>query len=74
MTTKCKCRTCDRIREFHVRLQSVPAESKEYFSDVFNLLLETQEDVSYYRAILDGSWPNAKEVLDTALNRLVTHE
>ncbi|MNQ24267.1 hypothetical protein D3C85_374580 [compost metagenome] len=56
----CQCDVCTRYR--NLRSREVP-------EDVIDMLLQAEYDLEYYKAILDGSWPAAKEILEAALAR-----
>lgn len=57
----CTCDTCRMLN--HLRSKDVDAE-------VIDTLLHNSFDQEYYKAIFDGSWPNAIEILETTLDRL----
>jgi hypothetical protein len=38
-------------------------EHQEYFRAMYDQLLEVEHDRDYYRVIVDGTWPNADEVI-----------
>lgn len=61
MTIVCQCEVCTRIRSW--RELGVPDEIREY-------ILAVEMDRDYYKAILDGSWPQARQILNSALDRL----
>jgi hypothetical protein len=65
---KCDCSMCQRTLHFRAALDSVPEKDAQFWSDIFSALLNAESDRDYYCAIVDGSWPNADELI--AKNRL----
>lgn len=63
----CQCEICCAIKEHHIRLQCVPNESRDYFEEIFEALLDTQFDNDYYKAIMNGEWPESVQILEQAL-------
>lgn len=60
----CECSICQQITEFYKYLETVPNDSKPYFLDLYDALIEASSDLEYYKSIIDGSWPNADEVIE----------
>jgi hypothetical protein len=59
----CNCAICQRSQQFQEALKLVPETDKQFWKDLFSLLYDVEMDRDYYRAIVDGSWPNADEVI-----------
>lgn len=59
----CECAICIRSRSFEDRIQGVPIEHQEYFRAMYDQLMEIEMDRDYYKVIVDGTWPNADEVI-----------
>lgn len=57
----CECEVCTRIRYY--REVGVP-------SDIIDYILDVEMDRDYYKAILDGSWPMAKRLLQEAIDKI----
>jgi hypothetical protein len=72
---KCPCKLCliyfPAIREIR---QALPSHLKGKFDLLVNDWEGNAQDANYYRAILDGSWPTAKEHLLGALNKVKKRE
>lgn len=71
----CHCRLCARRREIAAIVETGTREQlvatiRELQSD----LCSAEEDQSYYRAILDGSWPTATQQLCDALGNAVRNK
>lgn len=67
-----------RIEEFKQRfrelfpIMSYP-EEKEFVWELLDEILQLEYDLNHCRAILDGSWPNAKEILENSLKKVEEH-
>lgn len=59
----CDCRLCKRSREVRAALERIPEQEREFWSRLHEGLFETEADLEYYKAIVDGTWPNADEVI-----------
>ena len=59
----CNCEVCRRSRSFDERVDAVPIEHQQYFRDLYDSLLEIEMSRDYYKVIVDGTWPNADEVI-----------
>jgi hypothetical protein len=66
----CACNLCKRSSEFFNRIASLPANMQEYLRAVFDTMLDLEFSDDYYRAVFDGSWPDAETVLEQALTRI----
>lgn len=60
---KCECGVCKRNRLFQQHLENVSSESRQFFEQLYDAFLETEMDRDYYKVIVDGTWPNADEVI-----------
>lgn len=58
--TQCNCETCVRFRYY--REIGIPDDIREY-------IMELEMDVEYFKAILSGSWPSGKEIVERALEK-----
>jgi hypothetical protein len=65
----CECEVCKYGRLVEENLEGLPSHQKEFFADMYERLCSAEFDTSYYRAILDGSWPSAKSILANALTK-----
>ena len=59
----CDCAICVRTRSFNTVVEALVPEHQEYFRAMYDQLLEVEHDRDYYRVIVDGTWPNADEVI-----------
>ncbi len=60
----CSCDTCKLIAEFRTRLNAIPEEHHQFFNLLLDSYLEMSMDADVNAAILDGSWPSAKESIE----------
>ena len=65
----CECEVCKYGRHVEENLASLPADQKAFFEDMYERMSYSEENVSYYKAVLAGTWPNAKKLLTRALYR-----
>lgn len=66
----CQCKGCLIYQEYNKHKQLIPESSRKFFDRIMDNLLEAEEDRDYYKCILDGSWPTAKEILTSSLNKI----
>ena len=59
----CDCNLCQRTRKFRETLDRVPEADKKFWNDIYDTLFHAEFDLNYYRAIVEGSWPSADEIL-----------
>lgn len=59
----CQCKLCSRTREFRTKLEAVPEQEREFWSNMYEYLCETEADRDYYKAVVEGTWPTADEVI-----------
>lgn len=76
--SKCECKHCQYSKEVRSHLDILSEngleEQREFFSNMYDLLISVEADNDYHSAILDGTWPNAKEILERSLNGLGVSE
>jgi hypothetical protein len=59
----CHCSLCIRTREFREALEKLPASDRMFWTDIYSHLFHAEADRDYYKAIVEGSWPNADEII-----------
>ena len=69
----CDCDRCQYSREVKKMLDGLEPEKRKFFEIMYEGLLNTQSDLDYQNAIMDGSWPNAIPILQNALIRARNH-
>ena len=71
---KCNCEFC----KLHaLRTKALESDDikfvKKVLIDFADLWLNTDEDLSYHKCILDGSWITAEEILKKSLEKAKNH-
>ena len=59
----CICNSCRRIREFHSKIKGMDEEQIEFFTNLLEEVTTLENDLAYYRGIMDGTWPQSKEII-----------
>lgn len=59
----CDCNLCQRDAAFRAQIEQLPTAQRAYFESMYEQLQNVEMDLSYCCAVMDGSWPNADEVL-----------
>jgi hypothetical protein len=71
---KCDCQFC---RLYALRTKALKSDDIEFvkkaMEEFSDLWLNVDEDLSYYMCILDGSWPQAGEILTKSLEKYKNH-
>jgi hypothetical protein len=67
--SSCKCAVCQAHRTFQEHLAQVPEHLKPYFEALYDIHVHTALDRDYYAAIVDGSWPDADELIKRIRDR-----
>jgi len=68
---RCKCKMCTRHRMIREATDRANVHTlKRIIDDLENSLVETEEELSYYSSIFNGTWPGAVEVLENLLKVL----
>jgi len=65
---RCDCDICQRGRKLQTIIDTLPSkENKKYFTAYVNNMYESEADLEYQNCIMDGSWPQAVEILERRL-------
>ena len=57
---RCKCKMCTRHRMIREATDRANVHTlKRIIDDLENSLVETEEELSYYSSIFNGTWPGA---------------
>ncbi len=59
----CQCDWCKWYAEYKVIIETVPPETKAFFENMANHIVSVEEDLSYYKAIVENTWPDAHRIL-----------
>lgn len=66
----CSCRLCQRSRNLREIIARRDVDELISTLNAFaDYLWRTEEDASYYRGIVDGTWPNAVAILERSLEK-----
>lgn len=64
----CHCEFCKRYQRFQNAMNSNDrSKIKAMCKELHNSLCCAEEDLSWHRSVLDGSWPNAIGILNRSL-------
>lgn len=70
----CKCKICERTRKtILIADYGSEDEKADYIMELYDLLCCTEADLDYEKAIVDGSWPTADEVIKFRRKLLSEH-
>jgi hypothetical protein len=59
----CRCKVCLYYEEFNDRIDLLPVEHQEFFRSMYDDMVHLQSKHNHQRAIINGSWPNADEII-----------
>lgn len=68
----CKCKFCTWHKKYRRIMNSTiftNKADKKFIEDLFTAWVHESENVDYYKSILQGQWPQGKEILQRALKR-----
>lgn len=66
----CKCEVCEDSRRWIAGIKfGTEAERLAVFNEMFGRIELAETDLSYFTSIMDGSWPNGKQLLENALEK-----
>ncbi len=72
---KCTCDFCKLSKRMDTIIaKKDPDEMASLITELANLLASTDFDKDYYSCILDGSWPQAEEILTHSLGKAKYHQ
>lgn len=66
---KCTCRTCTNIAKWRAALDIRTPEGEEAFQEILIEMEAIATDLGWYQAIHEGTWPQAVEILERALEK-----
>lgn len=72
---RCECRFCTLYREsVSVKRSGTYYELRKFIDRLMDDLANAEEDLNYHKAIMDGSWPSAKDKAQEILKRVAERE
>jgi hypothetical protein len=69
---ECDCSVHRTIRAWRTAINPQTPEAEDAFNEMLCAWEDAETDLSYYRVILDGSWPTSVEQLTVALEKAKT--
>lgn len=60
----CNCKLCLRTQQFRLSLEKVPESEREFWSNIYSDLFHVEVDRDYYKAIVEGTWPDADQIIN----------
>lgn len=67
----CECDTCVRSDNFVKRTAHLSESDKHLFWELYDILLEREFDLDYYKCLVDGNWPSADDVIHKIRKRKI---
>lgn len=65
----CECNVCKYSRKVAEKLELIPEDQRAFWEEMYDILIHAELDRDHYRAVIDGSWPDADEFIQ----RVRTH-
>ncbi len=66
----CQCGVCNTLRRWRAVLQIDTPEKEEVFNEIVETWETEATDAQWGKSVLNGSWPNAEEILEQSLERI----
>jgi hypothetical protein len=63
MSEPCNCLICMRHAAFVRALSEIPEDGRRFWEHIYDQLNGAEFDADYYRAIVEGTWPDADKVI-----------
>ena len=64
---RCNCRECQRMDTLRRLSKTMTEEQKAFVMELYEDLVHASMDSAHYKAILNGTWPDAKNALERGL-------
>lgn len=66
----CQCDVCYYSRQVNERIQKLEDEdTREFFLNMYDMLIHAEFDRDYYRAVVKNEWPDADKILAKHRNK-----
>jgi len=69
----CRCKVCLYYEEFSSRIDLLPVEHQDFFHQMYDNTVHLQSKFNHLRAIIEGSWPNADEIIKRKREKYAVH-
>lgn len=66
----CACDLCERNNTVADALARLPVSERDFWAGIYEDLSTAEMDRDWANAIIDGSWPDADEVIERARDRI----
>ena len=71
----CSCDVCNNIAGFREVLENDDINViRDYLRDTFDRMLDAENELEYYKALVQGTFPNADEVTARARKRYINNK
>jgi hypothetical protein len=68
----CKCQICQQSRRLNEIMGKLPKEDAEWLDSLYDVYLQADAELDWYKAVEDGSWPDAVSILEGWLEKAKT--
>ena len=62
----CNCDWCARYKEIRRQISALPEDANEFFTNMMYEMMQLDEDLEYHKAIINGSWEGADDIIRRA--------
>jgi len=59
----CECEVCKKSQVVRQKLALLPESERDFWHNMYDDLITVEMDLSYYKSIVDGSWPDADRII-----------
>ncbi len=67
----CQCQICCFSRSVSAEINKLEdPSSQEFFLNLYDMLIHTEMDRDHYKAIIEGKWPNADDLIKRRREKL----
>lgn len=66
----CDCDVCKLSRKVREKLELMPEDQRGFWEEFYDNFIHVEFDRDYYKSVIDGSWPNADNVIENARSRV----
>ncbi len=69
-SNKCECDVCHFSRLVNAHIQKLEDEdAQNFFMNMYDMLIHAEFDRDYYKAVIDGTWPEADTLIQKYRNK-----
>lgn len=64
MSNKCQCQVCYFSRLVNAEIQKLEdPDAQNFFLNLYDMLIHSEMDKDFYKAIVEGDWPDADDLI-----------